>query len=512
MKRWISLVLALLLFALPALAENWNPYDYTDDITEDGCPIYYFADLSLKLPKSWRGKVFALRNDGGVAFFQEASYRRFEEIGKNGGGFLFQLYACEDESYRDRLPDYKDIGYSERSDTYYALVLPSEYDNTGFGDDASALAEYDELFAQIDQVVENASIYPPEGQKATSDDEPTEVEDAGWTVQDLRYQFEQWMLPNLLYNMPERVLLSIQASGVFRLWEMATEENGIDLTYPDWEFAEHWYTNPDGDTILQASLPWPTVTPQCFRIYYLYNPSTGLVGYYTAEYDNLLGDACLICGRDAEGNHTVYGEARVINPADEDYEEGLRAEAATVAALAGIPATLSAADGPELGEPRPDGEPDDTGADQGLVRVECPEQDFTTLVDPNCECEYDARNGFMIYTGGGAHIPYVIVNRTEDLLADPFEAIRESFTPYVKDKYGDDLLEYDEYADYEIGGKELATGVYTYRLENGAVIDMVRIFDSTGKQTVVYTAKFHHDEGGTTLAALDAAIRGFKAK
>lgn len=517
MRKLISMLLALLLVALPALAENWNPYDYTDDITGDGCPIYYFADLSLKLPQSWRGKVFALRNDGGVAFHQEASYRRFEEAGMNGGGFLFQLYACEDESYRDRLPAYRDLGYSERSHTYYALLLPSEYDNTVFEGDESGRAEYDELFGQIDFVVENASFYPAEGGTASPDEkptggdaQPTEVENGEWTPQEVRYAFEQSMLPNLLYNMPEQVLTSVRSTGVFRLWEMATEENNIELTYPDWEFGEHWYTNSDGDTLLQATMPWPTVTPQCFRIYFAYNGATGIRSYFTAEYDNLLGDACLICGRDLEGNHTVYGEVPVTNPADEDYEAALRREAATVAELAGISSALTPADGPAFGEPVQNDKPD-VNADSELAVIECPEQGFTTLANPSYYHEFDEGNGLMIYTGEGVQIPYVIINRVEDLLADPFEAIRERYTPYVQDKYGDALLEYDEYADYEIGGKELPAGVYTYRLDNGIVIDMIRIFDSTGKQTVVYTAKFRHGEDGTTLAALDAAIRGFKA-
>lgn len=509
MKRLISLLVALaLLLTLGAVAENWNPYDYTDDITEDGSPIYYFADLSLKLPASWRDKVFALRNDGGVAFHQAASYQKFEESGMNGGGFLFQLYACEDESYRDRLPAYKELGYSERSNTYYALVLPSEYDNTAFDGDASAAKEYNELFAQIDEVVAGASFYPPEGQEAPVDEKPTEVEDGGWTPEEVRYAFEQSMLPRLFYAMPDRVLASVIASGVYHLWEMAVEENGIEPIYASWDFGEHWYVNSDGDTIVQATLPWPKTTPDCFRVYLIYNEASGQAGYFTAEYDDLLGENCLICGRDTEGNHAVYGEVPVTNPTDEDYESALFREAATVAELAGISPAITLADGSAIGEPRPD----DKGADQNLAVIECPEQGFTTLADPSYPYEYEEGNGLMIYTGGGAHIPYVIVNRSTDLLGEPYEIIREQYTPYVQNKYGKDLLEYAEYEAYEIGGKSLPAGVYTYQLSNGAVIDMVRIFDSTGKQTVVYTAKFEHGEDGTTLAALDAAIRGFNAE
>ena len=57
MKRLTALLLALLALALPALAEPMALLDYTDDILEDGSPIYYFQELSLKLPADCRGRA-----------------------------------------------------------------------------------------------------------------------------------------------------------------------------------------------------------------------------------------------------------------------------------------------------------------------------------------------------------------------------------------------------------------------------------------------------------------------
>ena len=78
MKQLTALLLALLLLALPALAEPMSLLDYTDDILEDGSPIYYFQELSLKLPADWRGKVMAMKDEHGVGFYQIASYRKYE--------------------------------------------------------------------------------------------------------------------------------------------------------------------------------------------------------------------------------------------------------------------------------------------------------------------------------------------------------------------------------------------------------------------------------------------------
>ena len=76
MKRFIVLLItiAVLLVVFPAFADSRTPYDYTDDILEDGRPIYYFRDLSLTLPAGWRGRVMALQDDSGTSFYQTASY------------------------------------------------------------------------------------------------------------------------------------------------------------------------------------------------------------------------------------------------------------------------------------------------------------------------------------------------------------------------------------------------------------------------------------------------------
>ena len=100
----ILLSAALLLsFALPAAAEPapMGPFDYTDDLLEDGSPIYYFQELSLTLPPEWNGKVMALREVNGTSFYQKASYDKYQEEGINGGGFLFELSASVNGSFSE---------------------------------------------------------------------------------------------------------------------------------------------------------------------------------------------------------------------------------------------------------------------------------------------------------------------------------------------------------------------------------------------------------------------------
>lgn len=307
-RRLTAVLLSLLLFVLPVCAEAPSFFDYTDDILEDGTLIYYFQEMSLKLPASWRGKVMAEKKDGGVSFYQKSSHEKYLAEGIESGGFLFMLAACVNQSYK-QLPSYKYIGFSESSAMNYYLQLPTDYPAYNEKD---IRAEYDEMSSQIDFVVENASFY------------------------------------------------AADASA------------------------------------------------------------------------------------------------------------------------------------------------------QDLQDIKCPQQGFSTKADKSYKWDYEADTGISIYTENKGSIPYVIVYQSEDLIAEAFEYINEQYTPYMKQKYGSDLVSYESKADYEIGGKKLPAGLYTYKLQ-GYTINMIRIYDSTGKQTVAYTAKFIQGKGDATLKALDTAVRYFKA-
>lgn len=156
MKRFITLMLALILFALPALAEPMGQFDYVDDLTETGAPIYYFEDLSLQLPVEWLGKVIVFANENSASFYQRDSYDKYLEEGLEGGGFLFSLGACVNDSFTE-LPSYKYLGFSENSCMNYYIELPTDY--PAYMDDAIR-AEYDMMSSQIEYIVEHVDIYP----------------------------------------------------------------------------------------------------------------------------------------------------------------------------------------------------------------------------------------------------------------------------------------------------------------------------------------------------------------
>ena len=158
MKRTVSILMALLLAALPALAaQPFSPFDHLTGRSGGGRYLYYdFPDISLHLPIEWEGRVTVEQSDDGVSFYQTASLERYSAEGLPGGGFLFALCAGADEGWRE-LPAYQYLGFSENAGLHFYLLLPSDY--PAFPDDA-VRAEYDGMAARIDEIAEMARIAP----------------------------------------------------------------------------------------------------------------------------------------------------------------------------------------------------------------------------------------------------------------------------------------------------------------------------------------------------------------
>lgn len=102
-----------------------------------------------------------------------------------------------------------------------------------------------------------------------------EAED-GWTVQEVRYQFEHSMLPRYYYDVPENMLSVIADPGIYVLWESVSTENGVDPTYSEDEYETYWYQAEDGTVIAQVTLPEPDQNMLCFRVYFVYNGKRGI--------------------------------------------------------------------------------------------------------------------------------------------------------------------------------------------------------------------------------------------
>ena len=171
MKRVFTLILAMLLLALPVLAEPMTGLAFTTDVAEDGSLVFYFEDLSLRLPAEWKDKVLGVPNGNSLSFYHRASYENYMAEGIENGGFLFSLGASVNTSFSE-LPSYKYLGFSDISCMNYYLELPSDY--PAYMGDEAVRAEYDAMSAQIDQVAESVVIYGEDTAAPQTEPEPTD--------------------------------------------------------------------------------------------------------------------------------------------------------------------------------------------------------------------------------------------------------------------------------------------------------------------------------------------------
>ena len=176
MKRAFILILAMLMLALPVLAEPMTGLAFTTDVADDGSLIFYFEDLTMRLPASWDEKVVGLPGPSGLAFYHRASYEKYLEEGIENGGFLFSLGACVNSSFSE-LPSFEYLGFSEISCMNYYFELPSDY--PAYMGDESIRAEYDAMHAQIDDIVKSVVIYGPDDEEAAPAQDDSAPADSG---------------------------------------------------------------------------------------------------------------------------------------------------------------------------------------------------------------------------------------------------------------------------------------------------------------------------------------------
>ena len=173
---------------------------------------------------------------------------------------------------------------------------------------------------------------------ATAEEAPAaDTETGELTLFDIRYYFENRMLPQQFYKAPEATMASLRDAGLYDMWCSYTADNDFSATYPEEDFCTRDMSQDSGMKILMLVMPRPEDTLLCYRIYLCMDPATGTPAYYTAEYDQYEGfydEGCLICGWNPDGTHQFFAEGRILpEEPDPGYESGLAEEAAAVLEL-----------------------------------------------------------------------------------------------------------------------------------------------------------------------------------
>ena len=145
-----------------------------------------------------------------------------------------------------------------------------------------------------------------------------------------------------------------------------------------------------------------------------------------------------------------------------------------------------------------------------LVDIHCAEQGYSTKMPAGLSTSWQEDNGLRIWGDEPGYVPNVQVWRRETKLNDPETYVREKYTDYMKETYGDRLVGIVLHDGYVAGGKQLLGASYVYKGSSGASINQVHLVELRDDGDVEYNARFLNDEREATLEILDAAVRYYQ--
>ena len=148
-------------------------------------------------------------------------------------------------------------------------------------------------------------------------------------------------------------------------------------------------------------------------------------------------------------------------------------------------------------------------AAEALKDVHCDQQGFSTKIPAGMSAVWKDGEGLHISVGQPGYVPFVLVWKGAPVNISPAEYFKV-YTAHVKRKYGARLRAFSIMEYCGVGGRKLPAAQYIYDVKGGR-LRLVRLFETRGDHTVIYTAKYLNGHGEATLAALDAAVRYYRS-
>ena len=143
----------------------------------------------------------------------------------------------------------------------------------------------------------------------------------------------------------------------------------------------------------------------------------------------------------------------------------------------------------------------------GLADVRCDEQGYSTKMPAGLSTTWQEGNGLRIWGDEPGYVPNVLIWRRQTKLQDPEKYVREDYTAYMKETYGERLVGVSLHEYFETGGKKLLAASYIYKGSSGASINQIHLVEAREDGDVEYNARFLNSEREATLKILDAAVR-----
>lgn len=146
----------------------------------------------------------------------------------------------------------------------------------------------------------------------------------------------------------------------------------------------------------------------------------------------------------------------------------------------------------------------------GLKTVRCEKDGFSTKIPEDAVARVEDDGIFYVWLKDEGYVPNVYVVRRTKKLNNPENYVRNVYTNFMKETFGDNLKATTQYEQYEIGGKQLLGASYVYKAASGANINQLFLVEVRADRDVEYTARYLNSERESTLAALDAVVRYYR--
>ena len=116
-----------------------------------------------------------------------------------------------------------------------------------------------------------------------------------------------------------------------------------------------------------------------------------------------------------------------------------------------------------------------TAFEEAPCRIECPWQGFSAMCDVACATHWEPGDGLYVYLTDWGRPPYVLISVAGEMDIPAF--FRDSVTPAMVERYGDDLLDVIDCGNITIGARLMTGFGYRYRADGGTVY-MLRVLEN----------------------------------
>lgn len=136
-------------------------------------------------------------------------------------------------------------------------------------------------------------------------------------IKEIRYLFEHRLLPQWLYREKETlisVLLQKDKNMAFQIFSDICKKENVEMPYKEEQYRIIPYGLSDKAAAVCLQLPSAEVSPQCERVYFVFDQEKEKFAFYSVEKGAF--DYNVLCGWSEDGGHLNYGKC----PEDENEE------------------------------------------------------------------------------------------------------------------------------------------------------------------------------------------------